>query len=207
MASYRGPGAAPRILGLLVLIVILAAGGSLWFDFLGLIDITQVYAPVLRVFGFQARTTDVDAGSASLLEQERLGKQQEALDLRAEELLRIEQELAERAAELERQSQELASREQQLDDRENSFNQRVEEYEDRRAVLEENVRTLTSMRPESAVAILEGYDDQQLIDTLRVTEELAQAAGEVSLVSVWLARLPAERVARIQRLMTIRPVN
>jgi flagellar protein FlbB len=63
------------------------------------------------------------------------------------------------------------------------------------------------MRPDDAVEILAGYDDQLLIDTLRVTEELAQQAGEVSLVSVWLSRLPAERASDIQRKMTLRPVD
>jgi flagellar protein FlbB len=63
------------------------------------------------------------------------------------------------------------------------------------------------MRPDDAVAILVGYDDQLLIDTLRVTEELAQAAGEVSLVSVWLSRLPSDRAADIQRKMTLTPAE
>ncbi len=74
-------------------------------------------------------------------------------------------------------------------------------------MLEQNSRDLTSMRPDDAVNILAGYDDQLLIDTLRVTEELAQSAGEISLVSVWLARLPADRAAEIQRKMTLRPVD
>ena len=33
----------------------------------------------------------------------------------------------------------------------------------------------------------------------------AQEAGEVSLVSVWLSRMPPERAAEIQRKMTIKP--
>ncbi|MFP4211650.1 MAG: flagellar protein FlbB, partial [Alkalispirochaeta sp.] len=77
--------------------------------------------------------------------------------------------------------------------------------ENRRAVLEQNSRDLTSMRPEDAVEILLGYDDQLLIDTLRVTEELAQEAGEISLVSVWLSRFPADRAADLQRKMTLKP--
>lgn len=207
MASYRGPGAAPRIFGLFLLVVILVAGGGLWFDFLGLVDVTTFYAPVLNLFGINARADDVDPATSNLLDAERIQKQQEAMDLRAEELERLRQELEVLASDIEQRTQELQSREDQLIDRENSFNQRVEQFEDRRAVLEENSRMLTSMRPDEAVAILAGYEDQLLIDTMRVTEELAEAAGEVSLVSVWLSRLPADRVAEIQRKMTIRPVN
>ena len=72
-------------------------------------------------------------------------------------------------------------------------------------MLVQNSRYLTSMRPAEAVRILEGYDDQLMIDTLRVTEEIARESGEVSLVSVWLSNLPPERAADIQRKMTLRP--
>jgi flagellar protein FlbB len=122
----------------------------------------------------------------------------EELDQRREQLVQLEEELEQRR-------QELNAREQELEEQENSLNQRMQQFENRRAMLVQNVETLTSMRPEDAVEILSGYDDQLLIDTLRVTEELAQQAGELSLVPVWLAELPPERAATIQRKMTIKP--
>ena len=55
--------------------------------------------------------------------------------------------------------------------------------------------------------ILEGYDDQLLIDLLRITDELAADEGRLSLVPFWLAQLPPERAADIQRKMVIKPAD
>jgi flagellar protein FlbB len=48
-------------------------------------------------------------------------------------------------------------------------------------------------------------DDQDVIDALRKTEEIAQAEGTTSIVSYWLSLMPPERAAEIQRKMVSRP--
>jgi flagellar protein FlbB len=195
----------PQIVLLLLLIVGLAIGGLIWFDYLGIIDINDTFAPILSVVGIAPRRGTGDPTDVMLLDKVRLEKQQEAVNLREARLDQRRAELENRQEEIQEILQSLESREAELEDRENSLNERLRRYENRRAVLVENSRNLTSMAPDQAVEILVSYDDQLLIDTLRVTEELAQEAGEVSLVSVWLSRMPPDRAAEIQRKMTIKP--
>ena len=204
---YSRLGAIPQIILLILLIAALAVGGLLWFDYLGLVDVKDRFAPILGLVGVEQRTGIPAADDVMLMDRIRLEKLQEAVDLRDAQLADRANELDSTRATLEEQQQQLDQRAAQLQERENSLNERLQRYENRRAVLEQNSRDLTSMRPDDAVEILLGYDDQLLIDTLRVTEELAQAAGEVSLVSVWLARFPADRAADIQRKMTLTPAD
>ena len=205
MPDYRRFGPGPRIFVLTLLVVLLLAGGTVWFDYLGIIDATRLLSPVLRLVGIEAAEEVPEPEDAALLSRARLEKRETAVAQLADELDQRRDELDALEQELEARRQELDAREQELAEQENSLNQRVQQFENRRAMLVQNVQTLTSMRPEDAVDILAGYDDQLLIDTLRVTEELAQEAGELSLVPVWLAELPADRAATIQRKMTIKP--
>ena len=206
-ARYSRISAFPQIILLLFLIAILSVGGLLWFDYLGLLDVTDTLAPVLRLVGVEERSGLDEVDDIMLMDRLRLEKLQEAVHLREVQLEEASGLLAEERLTFLQREQELSQLAAELEERENSLNEQLQRYENRRAVLEQNSRDLTSMRPDDAVGILSGYDDQLLIDTLRVTEELAQAAGEVSLVSVWLSRLPAERAAEIQRKMTLTPAD
>lgn len=206
MPDYRRVGAGPRLLLYGLLLLALVAGGMVWFDYLDLINARNLINPVLELVGIRPDTPDAGAPEgAVLLDDARLAKREESIQMQRAELEAAQEELEARTAELDRREEEIQAREEELTERENSFNQRVAQFDDKRAAIEQNVRDLTSMAPNAAVEILQDYDDQLLIDTLRVTEELAQEAGEVSLVSVWLARLPADRVAAIQRKMTVKP--
>jgi len=202
---YSRIGAVPQIILLLLLLLGLVAGGLLWFDYLGLIDVKDRFAPIFGLAGVEERTGIDDPEDIMLMDRLRLAKLQESVELREAELEQVEASIEEERLALEEQTLSLENRQAELNEREVSLNERLQRYENRRAVLVQNSRDLTSMPPDTAVEILAGYDDQLLIDTLRVTEELAQEAGEVSLVSVWLSRLPAERAAEIQRKMTLKP--
>jgi flagellar protein FlbB len=206
-ARYSRLGAIPQIILLILLILILAVGGLFWFDYLGLVNARETFAPVIGIFGDDEDPGVTAIDDIMLMDRLRLEKLQEAVDLREAELTEEEDQLQEARAELEEVQQQLDQRAAELDEREVSLNERLQRYDNRRAVLEQNSRDLTSMRPADAVEILAGYDDQLLIDTLRVTEELAQEAGEVSLVSVWLSQLPADRASDIQRQMTLTPAD
>ncbi|GAB6089859.1 periplasmic-type flagellar collar protein FlbB [Spirochaeta dissipatitropha] len=201
--SKTGPGV--KILGLLFLIVVFLIGGSLWFDYLGIIDAGSFYAPVFRLFGLAARGDAIPADDPGLLDNLRLGKEREALDLREQELIQRRQDLSEEQERLQQIEAELSEREAMLEEREKTFNQTLSRYDNRRENLIQNAMDLNNMRPENAVGILRSYDDQLLIDTLRIAEELAREQGEMSLVSVWLSQLPPERAADIQRKMAMRP--
>ena len=204
MARYSTVGAAPRIIVLILVVLVLSVGGLLWFNYLGIIDARAMVAPVASLFGVST-SPDVDPNDdAILLDSLRLAKREQAMILMSEEISRRERALEDSAAELALLQDEIRGREAELQDREISFNQRVREDENRRARVEQISRNLTGMPPENAVAILQGFEDQLLIETLQITERIATEAGEFSLVPFWLSQFPPQRVAEIQRKMTIR---
>ena len=199
MAEYSPVGMGFRILILLLLVVVIALGGLVWFDYLGVIDAREVLAPVLRLV--RRQQVQVDAEDPLLLEKERLAKQIEALALRSEELSSWQAELATREAELTQKIEQLQSREEALDDQEKVFNERVEAFDNRRDNLRQNAEYLVGMPPEEAVKILLQMEDQLVIDLFRTAEEQARAEGETSLVAYWLSLMPADRAATLQRKM------
>lgn len=202
---YSRVGALPQIILLLLLVIGLTVGGLLWFDYLGLVDVQDRFSPILGLVGLERREEFTDTDDVMLMDRLRLEALQDALELETAELVSQRTTIEDRRQELEQRAQELESAAAELEEREVSLNERLRQYENRRAVLEQNSRYLTSMRPNDAVEILAGYDDQLLIDTLRVTEELAAQGGQQSLVPLWLSSMPPARAAEIQRKMTLRP--
>jgi flagellar protein FlbB len=208
MARFGRPRVLGRIVLLLLIILALLVGGLVWFDFIGLVDAKDLLAPAYRALGLPSRQkASVRADSPRLLEEERLAKRLDALDIRSEELDAREAELANRDAEIGRKAQELEDRSRSLDDKEKSFNDKVKQYENRKVNIEQNAEYLTGMEPEKAVEILQSMDDQTVIDILRSVEERARAAGETSIVSYWLSKMPPARSAAIQRKMTLKPAS
>ena len=196
--GYSRVGAAPRIFGLTLLVLVLAFGGALWFDFLGLIDVTSLFSPALRWVGLEPREEPVTVeDNPLLLEDERLGKREEALSILSDQL--DERAASRDAREAERQAlaEQLEEREATLADRENSVNEALRRVENERAALVKLSTYLTNMPPEDAVNIMVGYQDPTLIDVLLVTDELAEEAGQASIVPFWLSLMPSDRAATI----------
>jgi flagellar protein FlbB len=197
--------AFPRIVLLFLVILVLLGGGSLWFDYLGLIDMKDAYAPVFNFFGLNGRSKVEDGDSGYLLDSERLEKMKLAVDLRAEELQYREEELAGREKEIIQEFAELDEQRKALEDQEKSLKERTRLYDNKSENIRQNARNLNGMPPAKAVAILEEMEDQDMIDHLRMVERLAQEAGEDSTVAYWLSLMPAERAAVIQRKMAVKP--
>jgi flagellar protein FlbB len=195
-----------RVLLLLLLIIILAGGGLVWFDYLNVIDAKAVLTPVYRLVGLRTRTQPAVSEDEPLsLDAERLAIRLEALELRSMEMDQKEQELVSRQDRIEQMAQELEERQKALDERENSLNQRMEDADIRARNVEQNARYLNGMPPENAVEIINRMNDQDAIDVLRKTEEIAQAEGTTSIVSYWLSLMPPDRAAELQRKMAGRP--
>ncbi|GHV91515.1 flagellar protein FlbB [Spirochaetia bacterium] len=195
-----------RVIVLIVLILVLAGGGIVWFDYLNVIDAKTVLAPVYRLIGREGRTrTEIPVDEPLSLDAERLALRLEAIELQNRELDNERQQIQSRYGEIEQMAQELEERQKALDERENSFNALVRETETKDRNVDQNARYLTGMNPDQAVGILAAMDDQDVIDVFRKTEEIAQAEGAASLVSVWLSRLPPARAAELQRKMAGRP--
>jgi flagellar protein FlbB len=198
--EYSSVGAGFRVVILLLLVAVLVLGGLVWFDYLGIVDAKRLLAPVFTLI--RGERIVVDSEDPLLLEKERLDKQLEALAIRSEELAAGEQELAAGQAEVDQMVEQLEEREQTIEDREKVFNERVQAFENRRVNLQRNSDYLVGMPPGNAVKILLQMEDQDVIDIFRITEEQAQATGELSLVSYWLSLMPAERAAVLQRKMS-----
>jgi flagellar protein FlbB len=197
----RNANVVGRIFGLLVLIAILAAAGLFWLDVLGLIDARSTALPLLKAVGLTGTDRRINPEDPLLLDRERLMKREDALALYKEDLTLQESDLKKQNDELAQKQNSLAEREKAQEDRENSFNQIQKQAEDRRANLVQNSQYLNSMPPAKAVPILLQMGDQDLIDLLRVTEDEAKAQGQQSIVSAWIALMPPDRAAVIQRKM------
>ena len=190
---------AGKSIVLIMLIIIMALGGLLWFDYLGVINAKKVFAPVYKLMGRDPQVSVASTSSAPItgdLDQERLEKQREALELWREELDKREAEVSQK----EKANEQIASEE-----REKTFNQTVKKYDDKNVNIEQIALNLNGMRPEAAVNILLAMDDQVVIDVLRKVEELAKRSGTASLGSYWLSLMPAERAAEIQRKSLSKP--
>jgi flagellar protein FlbB len=184
----------------------MAAGGLVWFDYLNVIDVKGLLAPVYRLLGREARSQQAAGVDEPLsLDSERLAARLEALNLHDLELEKYEQDLQSRQQEIEQMAKELEERQKSLDERENSFNASIKDAENKDKNVEQNARYLTGMPPQNAVEIIGNMDDQDVIDIFRKAEEIAQAEGSSSIVSYWISLLPPERAAILQRKMAGRP--
>jgi len=200
-----------RTIVLLLLIAILAVSGIFWFDFLNVIDAKSVLAPVYKYIPFipgEGRSQPRREPDEILnLDAERLAIRLEALELRNLEIDTLKRDLDNRNGLIEQMAQELEERQKALDDRENSLRAQAADAENKDRNVEQNARYLTGMPPENAVGIIAALDDQDAIDVLRKTEEIARTEGTTSIVSYWFSLMDPARAAELQRKMAGRPPN
>jgi len=195
-----------RVFVLLLLVAILAAGGIVWFDYLNVIDAKAVLSPLSRFIGREGRTQPKTAPDEDLnLDAERLALRLEAINWQKMEMETRERELDGRHGEIIQMAQELEERQKALDERENSLRAQTADAENKDRNIEENARILNGMPPERAVGIMAAMDDQDVIDVLRKTEELARAGGTTSIVPYWFSLMEPARAAELQRKMAGRP--
>ena len=216
MAGYGGR-IVGRVIVLIFLILILAGGGILWFDYLNVIDAKNVLGPVfdvLRGVPFVNRILPPGEGRTQPpleedgflnLDAERFAVRMEALELRNMELEQREQDIQNRRGQIEQMAQELEERQKAQDERENSFNALLSDAEIKDRTVERNAINLTNMPPQRAVGILAAMDDQDVIDVFRKTDALAEASGNASIVPYWLSLMESQRAAELSRKMVSRP--
>ncbi|MDO5766921.1 MAG: flagellar protein FlbB [Spirochaetales bacterium] len=205
MARSRGVG---KSIALLFLILAIILGGLLWFDYLGIIKAKSIFAPVYKLFGLQPQTSVSATSSKPLqanLEDDRLAKRLEALEIRSQELDKRESDIARSENANEAIARELEDRQKSQEEREKTFNNEVKKYDDRSTNIEQISTYLQNMPPKTAVEQLLGMDDQDIIDIFRKTDAQALASNTASMTSVWLMNMPSERAAIIQRKMASKP--
>lgn len=203
-----GKGGFGKTFVLLIILLVLIAGGLLWFNQLGIIHVNSLFAPVSKLLKKSPQTTVTATQSnpiVSNLDDDRILKQRESLDLYKEELDKRESEILASETQYQQIAVELAEREKNLEEKEKTFNQNVEKYDIKDKNIEQIANNLNGMRPEAAVAILSAMDDQTVIDVLRKVEEIAKANGSSSMGSYWLSLMDSTRAAQIQRKMINKP--
>lgn len=193
---------------LIMLIIVMALGGLLWFDYLGFIHVKSVFVPVYKLMGKDPQTSVTATSTKPItsdLDQSRLDKQREALSILEEELSQRESDIEQKEKLNEQIALELSEREKSQEEREKTFNNILKQYDDKEVNIEQIALNLNGMRPEAAVNILLAMDDQNVIDVLRKVEEIAKRDGASSMGSYWLSLMPADRAAEIQRKMLSKP--
>jgi flagellar protein FlbB len=218
MPVADGTNVLGRIIVLLFLILALAGGGILWFDYLNVIDAKNVLGPVFNALrgapligrfipeGEGRGPVPVEEGYLNI-DAERFAVRMDALGLRDMELDKRAQDLENREGQIEQMAQELADRQKAQDERENSFNAFLSDADIKDRNVERNAINLINMPLVRAVGILSAMDDQDVIDVLRKTDQLAQVSGSASIVPVWLSQMDPIRVAELNRKMVSRPSN
>ena len=193
---------------LLILIIIMVLGGLLWFDYLGVINAKKLFAPVYKLVGLKPQTSVTATQSKPLvadLDDDRLAKRLEALEIRQQELDKREGEIAKGESQYDAVMQELEDRRKSLEEREATFAAQLKKYEDRDAELVKVARYWYNMPPATAVAEILKMEDQDIVDIFRKEDELAEKERRASMVSVWFMNMPADRAAVVQRKMTNKP--
>ena len=193
---------------LLLIIIILILGGLLWFDKLGVVHVKSVFAPVYRWLGKEPQVSTTETQTRPLvgdLDQDRIDKQKEAINIQIEELEKRESDLL-AAEQLNAQiASELEERQKNQEEIEKTFNSMKNQYDDKNKNIEQVAINLNGMKPQNAVNILLQEDDQFVVDVLRKCDEMAARDGTTSLSSYWLSLMPADRAARIQRKQVSKP--
>jgi len=200
-----------RTIVLLLLIVILAVGGVIWFDFLNVIDAKTVLAPVYKYIPFLPGAgrsqPQIEEDELINLDAERLTMRLQALELQSMELDTRKRDLDSEQGKIEQMAQELEERQKAVDEQEDSLRRQKEDAENIDRNVEQLARYLNGMPPQNAVNILNGLDDQLAIDIIRKTEEIAQAEGTASIVPFWFSLMDPVRAAELQRKMLNRPLS
>lgn len=193
---------------LLILIIVMALGGFLWFDYLGVVNARSLFSPLYKAMGKEPQTSVTSTSSKPIvadLDQDRINKQLEAIEIQRQELSRREEDVAQREKLNEQIATELSNREKSQEEREKTFKQNIKKYDDKNVNIEQIAANLNGMAPQNSVSILLAMDDQVVIDVLRKVEEIAKRTGTASMGSYWLSLMPAERAAEIQRKMLSKP--
>ena len=110
---------------LIVLIIILCLGGLLWFDYLGILHVKTLFAPVYKTIGMHPQTSTTASSTKPIvadLDQDRLNKIRESLDLYKEDLEKRDENVSAKELQNEQIASEIENREKSLEEREKTFN-------------------------------------------------------------------------------------
>lgn len=171
------------------------------FNILGIIDIRNTVSNMKEKITNSSLEISPEFENFNILDSERLEKQLEMLKIKDEELKLKEKELTDYESELNQRTAKLEEEQKALAEKENEVNKKAINVEERSKTIERLSNRFQNMAPDDAVAIFLEMEDRDLIDIFRVVEEAALADERVSLVPVWISKLPPEKSAQIKRKM------
>lgn len=137
--------------------------------------------------------------SMEILDQDRLTRMMDANDQRAEELDVLSAQLANDSMRLEEQRQQVEKERNSVEEEKKRLNEGEKLYDKKKETIVQTARELMQMDENIAVQILEKRDNQDIIWIMRVTDELSEEDGMLSVVPVWLELMDPSRAAEIQR--------
>ncbi len=198
-----------QVIVLLFFMLIFVLFFMYWLERMKIIPTTFVINTVSKVLNKYSTDTllvqdDLVDDDAFLLEKLRLQKQQEALEQEKTDIEIRENQVIAREKNLIIREENIEKLEKAIEEREKSLNQISKQFENKSTMLRYNVQALINMPPDNAASILSSYDDETLIDTLAVADEIAQENNTNSLVPYWLSLLDAQRVAELQQKLLYR---
>lgn len=198
MPQYSTIPISLRLIVLVLIIIFLIVLAMIILNSLGVVDSRGFLMPLYQLLGISAVDT-VDLADPLLLVHQREKKNRDALMLWEEELALKEKHLNERETVVTQKEELLTDKEKSLMEAEKTVNDTAKELDDRRRRLEQKSETFRSMPPENAVKIMLEMDVQEVVEVLRVTEEMAQKNNELSIVPYWISLMPPEKAAEIDR--------
>jgi len=185
------------------IIFLLAINLGIAFLSLYILDVLEVidYRQILSRVPFLRETYAARIEDPYLLEKVELEKKWQILDERT-------RNFEEEKKKLEDEARQIALERENLEKEKNNVKSMIENFEKMKSDREsyekrvDNIASqIESMRPESAVKILEKQDDMLIIDIFKRIDAHAQSAGRQSIVPYLLSLMDSEQAARIQRKM------
>jgi flagellar protein FlbB len=191
-----------KVLFLLLLILVILAGGIYWFDHLGLIDYKRFAGPYMKYLpSFLNRGESADEDPL-LLEKEFVNKKEEILEEKMRVFEQREQQLETRELTLQESEAKLKEDIMSLEEEKKLLSEKLREYDNYRENIRKQAGYFTAMPPQAAVERLAQLDDLLAIDILRQIDSEAAEEGRMSVVPYYLSLMDPEKAATLQRKMT-----
>lgn len=189
-----------KVIYLVLLIFFLLASGMFWLDYLGLVHLSRFYRQNFVKSSESVLYADDD--EPSLIRREEFIKEQDNLKDRIADLDKREALILEKEKELNKEEERLQEIARGLDLEKKKFEDEKEQYTGYRKNVVDLAQKIQAMPPESSVDIMINWEDPLIIDVLRQMDQNAEEAGQVSITSYLISRMPKEKASRIMYLMT-----
>lgn len=188
-----------KILFLFLIIAFLLGVGTLWLDYMGMINLTKGAS----LFNKEEESVlYADDDEPSLIKLEELEKNKEKLKERIEELDRREALLSEKEKRSENDAEKISEMRSGIELERKKLETEKQKYSGYKKNILDLAQKIESMPPKDAVAIMINWDDPLIIDVLRQIDQNALDAGAASVTSYLISLMPKEKASRVMYLMT-----